>query len=592
MGLAKAAVPRTLGFVLLLWASVAAAQDPVSKSIEVRSHVVTVTSREVYLDRGRKAGLRAGDRASIALPNGSHFEARVADVAEKAARIPLEESQALPIRGAKVIVFVTPPDTSTMASTASAPPPTDKGKSPAQVASKPSTLKKRRAAKSDSDLARLWRGVDLSPKIATRKSVAAKAKAKDVAKFSASGTLRAEYLGTFNFGEAPQEHYQEVGLYSQLALKNLGVANLNYTHRLRLRLHLAHDLDVRPFPASRASMLVYQLQLAYRRGPFAAQLGRIYASPTTASDAVDGAAVAASPWPWLTLGAYGGLQPRLSDLVPSADGSHFGGHVAFHLGEEPALGGDWSIAGHVGFVGSTWQGQVDRKAISTQLLFNHRMVSFFADAVVDFYAKNPALDLPTASLTTLSAQATVTPRDWLRFGVRFDRYRQQLTLEMLNTLPTDYLTTPPVHVAGAWINVDFPREVSLAVHGGWSLQGDSGHTGWTQTTAQICSLLVSADRLHLSFATHHGQLLSRFGGRAGYEIPLLQKVSLGLGYGLDFDSYDDQYNNTNWTGLRHNASLDLEWLFARRWTASVEALAVWGEEEMMLQALSTVAFHF
>jgi hypothetical protein len=525
--------------------------------------VVQLTIDGVYVDLGARFGLRSGDEIQLRSLKGSWATLKITGISTKHAYVPVPPD-ALPTLGAAARAKwrkVTPP--------------------PPRPASAPL-----RPPEPLPQLTSRWEGVDRSrPQLVGYRPSARRGEGPPPR--GVHGALRLEYLGLMNLGSDEPQDYHQLGLSSTLEVPRLLADWLDYAHHLRVRFHLARDLDARPFGRSRPELLVYRLRFGINLHRFQAQLGRMLGASMPGASVVDGASVRAQLLPWLYVGGFGGVLPRSDDLRPDVDGSHFGAYAALRLDGRSG----WSVTGDMGVLGSTWQGELDRRAISARAAFDWSRLSLAASAVIDHYGEHPSRT-SGVELSQLSLLAEGQLTRWLRLGARFDRYLFIPTLESLATYPAEFIEGGAVSSVRGHGDLQLGTQVSLGLQAGFDRQEPKtdvvdSWTFWSDLTLRLRGLLGGDEQLRVSALVYEGVVLSGFGGRLSYLQPLSDWLSLSLDYGLHRDRYAEISDSAV---LRHDAAVGSEATVGRRWLLTTEARLIASEEETLLQLLAMLAF--
>jgi hypothetical protein len=567
----KRRIAPIMVLLLATGASSGAARGPRKRGPWVVGRVTAVTEHRVYVDLGRRFGLRREDPLEIRIPGGRWIKLALSDLATGHGSALLPEGGPLPPRGA-----------------------------PARARWRPATDRQQGKDRAAAELppveslARLtarWRGVELArPTLVRHRPNAPSARLPLVER--PRGSLRLEYLAQLNLGTTGPSSYHRVGLWSDLDLPRLLTDWIDYSHRLRVRVHLARDIEGRRFQDSRPIPLVYRLRLGLGRGPLRAELGRMQGAPLPAATMVDGASARAGLTDWLSLGAFGGMLPRSEDLRPTVDASHFGGYASLRLGAAKGQRKSWSMSADLGLIGTTWQGQLDRKAISAYLSFDGLGLTIEGQAALDLYADDHPSGLSGPNLSLLGASLELRPVSWLELGARFDRYRWVPTLEQIAAFSEAFVVGDPATSLRAFIDGQLAG-ITVGLQAGWDRQegdrqGGESWTAWAELMARFAALLADGDQLRIAGGVNRGHLLVGVGGRLAYLLPLADWLRGRISYGLHRDSYHE----TELSLWRHNVAGGIEATLGRHWLAGAEALLQSSEEERLLQLLATASYHF
>lgn len=525
----------------------------------VVGRVLQVTTAQVFVDLGSRFGLRAGDQVLVRFPDRHEVAFALTAVSRTRGVATLPAGADLPLAGSPARAHWRP---------------------------LPAVVSQPRAVRLEPPeplprLAEKWRGVSRAR--SQRITYHAKPTRRDRRRpLGVRGAFRLEYLGLLNLGGDLPRDYHELGFSSSLEVPRLLVDWLDYAHDLRARLYLSHDLDARPFSRSRSALLVRRLRFGLNLPRFSARLGRHVGAPLAEATTVDGSSARASLLPWLHVGAFGGLLPRADDLRPDTQGTHFGGYTSLRFGGDDG----WSLNADAGFLGSTWDGAMDRRAISGQATLDTERLSLATSAVVDLFGTAHPSGLSGATLTSLSALAEGKLAPGLRLGTRFDRYRFVPSREALATFPTDFVAEGgAVSSLRGYADLELGARAALSAQGGWDRRDAESQAGWGELLLRL-SGLWRADQLQLSGSTSHGELLSSYGGRVAYLRPISEQLSLTLDYALHRERYA-AFADAVW---RHDGAIGGELTVLRHWLLAAEARIIASEEERLLQALATLGY--
>lgn len=536
------------------------------KGDQLIGRVVEVTEQRVYVNMGTVHGLRKGDALTISLPGRKHLNLPVSAVSRRSAVAELANGAVLPQRGALV-------------------------RAKWRRTERPKKMAKAKPAPRPESLETMesrWRGVDRKLPYVPRPRVLGPD--QRVAKSTpVHGTLRFEYLGLLNLRSTTQENFHQVALYSDLEVPRLWIDGLDYAHRFRLRWQMAKDRDSRPFRDSRAVPLVYQARLGLTRGRFRAELGRTVGAALPDVGMIDGANVRVRLARSVYVGGFGGMAPRPDDLRPTTDASQFGAYTALRWASPGRSRAPWSVAIDTGVVGSTWQGAVDRKALTTRAVFDSDHFSIDSQAVLDLYGSDHPLHRPTVDLSLLGVGAELRATRWLAAGVRFDRYRFVPTREILATFPQDFLDQPAANSLRGFVDLRLGKTWSLGGQGGWDFAGGETWAGWGELTMRAGGLLGDDDSLQLAALVNQGNLLDGYGGRIAYVRSILDSWSISASYGLHRDSYHHAVGGSSW---RHYGSAGTDVFLGRHWSAGAVAQLQLSDQERVLEVFSNAAAHF
>ncbi len=531
----------------------------------LHGRVIQITARSAYVNLGRRHGVRPGDPVKVRLPDRSWDTLKVDALAARSARLTVPESHQLPAVGAPARARWRPTPPARATAVRRRPPPAP-------------------VVTPVEQLARAWQGVSRAPprRMAYRRSPV---KHQRVPRRRIRGYIRLDYAGTLNLGEVEPRHYSQVSLSSSLEVPRVFASWLDYAHRLRLRLHLAEDLSARPFQQSRPLLLVDRMRLGLTLGPVRALIGRALGAPLPAATVIDGTSVRVRATPWLYLGAFGGLLPRSTDMRPSVDGAHFGAYAALRWAADGGRSNDWQVAADLGFAGTTWDGQLDRRALGARASFDTARLSLAADAVVDLYGGEHPSGMTDPELTQLGVSLEGQLARWLRIGGRYDRYRFVPSREQLATYPLDYLAGSPVSSTRGYADLTLGASLTLSGQGGYDRQDEQSWSAWGEMMVRTRALIGEED-LRLSAMYNRGTTLGGLGGRLAVVQPIARWLSLSGSYAL----FHDRYTELDETVWRHALAAGGELSLGWRWFFAAEARTLLSREEELLQLFGTLRY--
>ena len=554
-----------LGFALL--SAESAAAKPRRRGDWVVGRVAAVTRNAIYFDFGARFGLRPADAVQLRIARRWSLERKFDEVGPSFSRSLRSPGERIPAVGT--------PARSRFRSIAAT-----SGRKRPKALQPPLDRK---------TVNRLWSGVALErpERIEYRPGPQHRGKKdprKAVSRTLAFGSLGLGYAGTLNLDSAARAaSYQQLSLFSTLDVRGLLARRLSYSHRISVRLPLARDLDARPFPNSRPKLAVRRLALGVALPGIRFALGRLVGAPTPDAGLVDGATARVRLTRGLYLGAFGGLTPGIDDLLPHVDASNFGVYTSLRMGGAGAH--RWTLAADLGALGSTYDGSLDRKALSGQLLFHHPRFMVDACWVLDLYAADHPSGLSGVDPSWLSARLRATPARWITLGVAYERYRLVPTREVL---ALGLGLEASVDTFQANLDLRPAQWLLLLVDGGLSCASEASCNAWGQLSSAFGPLFGNTDRLRLSALASRGNIFDSIGASLGYSFELVSGLDLGLSYGL----YSDSYREQDHTSYRHSAGATADLMLGRRLSINLDSLLQLSDEEQLLQIVAGMLLSF
>ncbi len=546
--------------------ALAAVAAPASGEERVEGVVVQVTATEVYVSVGARVGVRAGDVVDIDVGRAALVQLRVVEVGPKSARAALPGDAPIPAVGARV-------------SAAKGPPPKKRRRG---------RVIKLKAPRTAAAMAARWDGLDT-----TRPSRIAYAGAGGMGPGArepgadVSGTVAIDYLGVVDVGgDGGLAPYHRVGLRSDLDVVGAMGGWLGYSHRLRLRLDIASDLDDREFAAARNTLYVYRMRASLDSHGIHAEIGRTHAAPLPGASLIDGATARHRVSEHVYVGAFGGLAPVITDLGLTADATRFGAYASLRYGARRA--GGWRLAADGGVIGTTFEGAVDRRALAARATLSDRDRWVHGQAVVDFFAADHPADRPAAdpSVLVLDAGARLTP--WLRASARFDHFRAARTREALAALPPEYASALAFSSVRGSVDLSLPRGLRLGAFAGWRRPTDGASALWTGADVRAGSLLLGNDVLSVGVDGAFGTFQDAGAATLRYTLPVHARADVTARYRLVLYRYGDE----NQRLFSHAPSLGVDAAIGWGVRAGLDVDAYIGDEERVVTGLATAAFRF
>jgi len=278
------------------------------------------------------------------------------------------------------------------------------------------------------------------------------------------------------------------------------------------------------------------------------------------------------------VGAWAGAAPRITDLRPSGDSLSFGGYGSFSRALDD---GATRVNIDGGFLGTTWAGAVDRKALALSTAIVGPKHWLYGHAVVEMGA--PSRPSVEASQLFVDAGTTVGKKVQLR--VRADQVRSVRTAEALALFPSGLYSTVAFSSARAGVQFRPRRGLTISSMTGWRVAAEGAGNLWSTVAVRTRGLLLADDRASLSADGAFGTYVDGGSGKLAYTLPIYRQIELRTGYRL----YGYRYGTENERLYRHQPSIGLEGMLPGRVHASLDVDAYLGAERMMLATFLTVA---
>lgn len=343
------------------------------------------------------------------------------------------------------------------------------------------------------------------------------------------GDVQVSWVGLFDTD--PQQR-QDLGLHavrvrSRLTVGDMGGLPLSWAHDVGFRGDFGPNLggrggaDSRPWVEARRAALTWAPAGATVSG------GRLLMPLPVQGGILDGASVEADLGS-VRLGAYGGLSPDLMDLAPAADVGRFGVSADW-LGDLDAV--DVQVSAAVG--GSTWQGELDRTALSLSTgVFAGPLLTVLGDVTLDAWTQHNPADRPPVDLTEAFVVVQSRPLDWLTLDAHYAFSREALTRELAARWP-ELLETPamePSHVAWLQATVRPLPWLSVGQAGGAGFGAEWAEGWWLRSRLDLLRLPVTGTDLHVGYSWQ--QTVATRVQVASLRIgqPLTDEVQLTAGY--------------------------------------------------------------
>ena len=131
------------------------------------------------------------------------------------------------------------------------------------------------------------------------------------------------------------------------------------------------------------------------------------------------------PLRWMSIIVYGGLAPDERTMIPRISGIRYGATVQFNPHR-------WHRLSRVGFAGQLEQGQIDRHFVFAETYWTPiQWMDLFARAVVEVVVPDNTFARTAPEVSSITADAQISPLSWLSIGARYDAFRPALNLNWL-----------------------------------------------------------------------------------------------------------------------------------------------------------------
>lgn len=345
------------------------------------------------------------------------------------------------------------------------------------------------------------------------------------------GDLQVSYVGIFDTApDARQDmDLHAVRVRNRLDVEGIAGEPVAWQHDIGFRGDFGPSLSERPGSRSRPWVEVRRAAISWTPSLLSLSGGRLALPLAVQGGLLDGASVSAEVAEGAHLGAYGGLSPDLLDLVPAADIGRFG--VDFDwLGDL----GDVQVGLTGALGGSTWQGSLDRTALSLSTsVYWQQWLTVFADATLDAYTDfNPA-GRPVVDLSDAFVVARTQPVPWLSIDAHYAFHREVLTRELADLLP-DLADIPPVTepMQSAFLQTTFiPLPwLSVSQSAGLGFGNEWSEGLWLRTRLDMTRLPVIDTGIHLGYSYQESPVTRVQVGSLRLSQPVSDEVRLLAGY--------------------------------------------------------------
>ena len=514
--------------------------------------VVAVRRGQVYVDLGRRHGVRAGDVLSG--PGQARLE--VVQLGER--QLVAEPRHGAPVRvGATVTAPVAPAEASDRRPVVTLPPP-QAGPSWTTAAAPPRRLVPTPA----------------------RPGAPGRRAPSDV-----EGELVLTYAGMLDEGAHDLDLHQ-AELRSKLAVKGLAGGHVDYRHDLSARAELGPDLDARHGADSRPIYRIRALALRYASDPdpssapalgqrpagaFEATLGRLQLPESPSTGLLDGVRAELALGRGFSAGLHGGLAPDLLDTGLSADVAVLGAHASWATAD-PAS--PLRARATATTAASLFRGALNRLDLGLQGgLSWGRDLDLYGAAVgtlVDDTLLPDAQSAATLSRAFLGAR--VRPLRALTIDAHFAHDRFVLDREWLARLGPDYAWTGARESASLQVRLDPLPLLSLALSGYAGFGSDAAEHAGGAGRVTLRGLAIDASRLAFGYRLSQTPAVLAQVADLDLGIPIGDLLEIGLSY--QFATFHARALDERQDEHRVEAGVDL--LAPGPWRVSARAAYAFG----------------
>ena len=547
---------------LVAW-SASAQAAPVVEGGQVKGRVVQVTATDVYVDFGATHGVRKGDRVQVSVGR-QEIEVSVLDVWKSGARCSLASDQPIPRIGADAGAGARAPT----------PPPR-------------SGWRKRRLARPKPlpTLLAKWNGISLErPRLVTygqSQGIASDAEPES----GIRGLVALEYMGQIDpRADRLEKQYHQIALRSDLDVPSLLGGRLDYSHRLRLRYDLAPDLDMRPFAQSRSLVRIYRLRAGFHLGGVHGAVGRTQVGAVPQAGLIDGASVRTKLAHGLSVGAWAGAAPRITDLAPAGGALGFGAYGSYRHQLDNRERTRIAVDG--GFLGTTYDGALDRRALSLRGSLTEADRWLHGQLVLDFLAPTR----PSVEPSLMYLDAGMRLADRVRATLRFDQVRSLRTAEAFASglLPPGYLSTVAFTSMRAGARVEVAPGIDVHARAGVRLRAEGASSLTSNATVRARGVFWTDDHASFGLDGALGTYIDGMAVRLGYSLPVHRRLELSTGYRF----YGYRYGGENQRLFIHQPSLSLDGRMPLGLHGHLDIDGYLGDEQLVVAVFSSLARRF
>ena len=538
----------------------------------VTGSVVSITATEIYIDIGLKQGVRVDDLVQISTKTGNPISVELNDVWAEGARAHLAANQIYPIIGARVTVTI-----------------------PGGRAPKPdATPRPLPLPLSAQTMAPRWDGVDLHrhQRVSFRPATTHEVIPTDPEELRVHGTVGIESVALWN-PLSKLALYNQFSLRSDLDIGGIGGpwgSQIDYSHRLRLRYDLATDISSRRFTRSRHLARIRRLRVGFTRGGLHADIGRSGTVPVPDVGIIDGVAIRhrlrESDSGFLDVGAWAGARPRIDDLYPTVSALGFGVFSAFRKNLDQAKQRDLAI--DVGLIGSTYDGQLDRRALAVAGSLTEPKRWVHTQVVLDLNRPQSDPSRPSVEPTSFFVDIGSRLTRNIRASARIDHVRSLRTAEALAQLPIGYLSTAAFSSVRGTVSWQLRRGLSVDSRAGWRLAAEGSSSLWSSASVRASGIFFGDDHASISIDGSLGHYIDGASVRTRYSLPLFDNFDVTAGY--RFHGY--RYGGENARLWMHQPSLSLESSLPASLYGSLDVDGYLGSEELGIGVLATLTRRF
>lgn len=377
------------------------------------------------------------------------------------------------------------------------------------------------------------------------------------------GGLGAGVIGVTDFSDR-ERGFWRVFADSRLALDRPGAVAIGYRHRIRWQRRMAYDLTSQPWDDDYPQWGVHEVRASFgfldRR--LDATVGRFAPDGVAGAAVVDGGEIEGEPLTGLRLGAYGGLLPHPTSLVPDARGTGFG---AFIHGRGSPSG--VAVGGSLLFAGSTWDGELDETHMDALLTVRPAAwLDVFLLSRLDAWIDHDPLSRPAVDLTRLNATARSRPVERVDVAVRyaFVRFIPNRRTDDLWGTDLSRNAGPPLSALGASVRYEPIDGLGLLAEGEADIDGPRGEGFWAGTAVSYD--FRAGHGVAVRYRYNDADISRSHHASATGRLALHRTLDLSASYRFSLFLYDGSGDDVP----EHDAALSIDWQPWRRVFAQAE----------------------
>lgn len=376
-------------------------------------------------------------------------------------------------------------------------------------------------------------------------------------------------------------------LDSSVDLDRHGSVAWTYRHRIRGQWRFDGRSSSQPWDGDEPRLLLRELRAgaAFLDRRLTVGLGRLSPDGVAGADSVDGAVLEGQVADRVHVGAFGGILPHPTSLMPDLHGTGFGAWI-----RGAGRAGMAQLSGSLLLSGTTWKGRLDETRADARLsVAAGRAVSAWALARLDLWPTERPGNRPVADLSRLLVGLRGRPAARLDLGARFSwhRWTASRRAQDLWGVPFAAPATQAVGLAGLDLRWEPVDGLDIRLEGDADVTGPA-ETGWAVGGAVAYTIAGPAPcRFELRYRYEDGDLVRGHHAGAEVRLPFHDAVSLDAGY--RFSRYESIASDPS---LEHDARLGLLAQVHRKILVFAGAEWMQGHDVMALFASGRVDWRF